>query len=101
LPPNACDDLGPQQPRGAQPGDFHEKVGTDRQGEADARGDVVDARTARLHGANVIDRRGQRESEFLRGAGAAVVVGTALHGDRLQLRGVGLGPADVSWAITS
>jgi hypothetical protein len=87
------DDFGPQQPRRAQPGDFHEEIGADRKGEADARGDVVDAQAVRLHGADVIDRRGQRESEFLRGAGAAVVVGAALHGDGLQLRGVGLGPS--------
>ena len=85
--------LGPQQPRGAHLGDFHEEVHADRPEERQPRREAVDVEAGRKPGAQIFDAVGQRIGEFevLRRAGFLHVI--AGDRDRIVfrhlLRGVG------------
>ena len=85
--------LGPQQPRRAHLGDFHEEVHADRPEERQPRRKAIDVETGSKPGAQIFDAVGQRigELEVLRRAGLLHVIA----GDRDRvvfrhlLRGVG------------
>ena len=85
--------LGPQQPRRAHLGDFHEEVHADRPEERQPRREAVDVETGGEPGAQIFDAVGQRigELEVLRRAGFLHVI--AGDRDRIVfrhlLRGVG------------
>ncbi len=80
--------LGPQQPRGAHLGDFHEEVHADRPEEREARGELVDRDTGLDPGTDILDAVGERvgELEVLRRACLLHMV--AGDRDRIELRHV-------------
>ena len=80
--------LGPQQPRGAHLGDFHEEVHADRPEERQPRREAVDVEAGGEAGAHIFDAVGERigELEVLRRAGFLHVI--AGDRDRIELRHV-------------
>ena len=83
---NCCQQLGPQQPRGAHLGDFHEEVHADRPEERQPRRKAVDVEAGRQPGAQIFDAVGQRigELEVLRRSGFLHVI--AGNRNRVVLR---------------
>ncbi len=91
-------ELGPQEPRGAHLGDFHEKIHADRPEERQPRCEAIDIEACGQAGAQIFDAIGQRIGEFevLRRAGFLHVI--ARNRDRVVfrhfLRGIGKNVGD-------
>ena len=69
-------ELGPEQPRRAHLGDFHEEVHADRPEERQPRGETIDVEAGFEPGAEIFDAVGERIGEFevLRRAGFLHVI---------------------------
>ncbi|MDV7391019.1 hypothetical protein RZS08_06695, partial [Arthrospira platensis SPKY1] len=83
-PAKGLHNLGPQQARRAQPGDFHKKVAAQAKSELHARRRRIHVQAAHLQGAQVFHGRRQPKAQLLHRATARVGVGVAVHRDEVQ-----------------
>ncbi len=92
VPAKRLDDLGPQQPRRAQLGHFHEEAPADGHVPVNGAGGGVGVEAALDQGAQSGHARRQPSGQLLGGVGPGVVVGVCADGGGGQARRVGGGP---------